>query len=109
MKKNKGELRISSTDISFWSGRMSKQMRFSVLLKDISKVEVQESTKITLTRALLLGFASLVFKKKKKFLVLHFSVAGMESGAIFDFPKDRGDNRKMKMMQQIMEAKVKLS
>ena len=48
MKKDKGELRISPSDISFWSGRFSKEMRFSVLLKDISKVDVQESNKITL-------------------------------------------------------------
>lgn len=107
MKKDKGELRVSPSDVSFWSGRISKSMRFIVPLTDIKKVDVQESNKITLTRALLLGFASLVFKKKKKYLVLYFEVGGMESGAIFDFPGDRGDNRKMSMMQTIMAAKVK--
>jgi len=109
MKKDKGELRISSNDISFWSGRFSKSQRFSVLLKDIEKVDLQEQSKITLTRALLLGFASLVFKKKKRYLVLYFNIAGMESGAIFDFPGDRGDNRKREMMQKIIEAKMRLS
>ena len=109
MKKDKGELRLSSTDIQFWSGRFSKKLRFSVPLSDIKKVTVQESSKITLTRALLLGFASLIFKKKKKFLVLYFDVGGVESGAIFDFPKDIGDKRKTEMMQEIMKAKMSIS
>ena len=47
MKKDKGELRVSSTDISFWSGRFPKKSRYSVPLRDLKKVDVEESTKIT--------------------------------------------------------------
>lgn len=109
MKKDSGELRVDDSEISFWSGRFSKQQKFSVSLTKIKKVEVQEQNKITLTRALVLGMASLIFKKKKKFLVLYFDVAGLESGAIFDFPKDSGDKRKTEMMQTILMAKDKLT
>ena len=108
MKKDKGELRVSETEISFWSGRFGKKQRFVVPLPDIKKVDIQEQSKITLTRALLLGFASLIFKKKKKYLVLYFDVVGMESGAIFDFPKDSGDKRKTELMQTILMEKRRL-
>jgi len=104
MKKDKGVLRVENGKISFWSG-WSKQERWSVPVKDIKKVEVEESDKITKTRALLLGFGALIFKKHKKFLVLSFDVAGMESAAIFDFPGDSGDQNKMMMMQEIIKAK----
>ena len=53
-----------------------------------------------------MGLGSLIFKKKKKYLTLYFDVGGMESGAIFDFPKDRGDKRKTEMMQEILQAKA---
>lgn len=109
MKKDKGELRVSETEISFWSGTFKKQQRFAVPLKHIKKADLQEQSKITLTRALLFGFASLIFKKKKRYLVLYFDVAGMESGAIFDFPGDVGDGRKKKMMRTIIEAKQRLT
>jgi len=47
-------------------------------------------------------------RKKKGFLVLYFDVRGIESGAIFDFPKDIGDRRKTEMMQEIMKAKLRI-
>lgn len=105
MKKDRGELRVTEAEISFWSGTFGKKQRFVVPLTDIKKVDIQEQSKITLTRALFLGFASLIFKKKKKYLVLYFDVVGMESGAIFDFPHDFGDKRKTEMMQTILMQK----
>ena len=108
MKKSGGELRVSDTEISFWSG-IAKNKKWVVPLKDIKQVAIQDQDKITLTRALLLGFASLIFKKKKRFLVLYFNVAGMDAGAIFDFPHDIGDSRKAAMMQTIIQRKSLLT
>jgi len=71
MKKMRGELRVSETEISFWTG-LAKSKKWLVPLKDIKKVDLQEQSKITLTRALLLGLGSLIFKKKKRFFCFIF-------------------------------------
>ena len=107
MKKARGELKITETEVSFWSG-LRKQERFRIPLKDIKKVDFQEQNKITLTRALVFGLGALIFKKKKKYLVFYFDVAGMESGTIFDFPRGFRDRTKKKLMQTIIERKRKL-
>ena len=73
MKKDKGQIRVSENDVSFWSGTLKKQQRFSIPLQDLIRVELQEKDKITLTRALLLGPFSLIFKKHKRYLVMYFS------------------------------------
>lgn len=106
LRKDKGQLRISEKDVSFWSGTLKKQQKFSISLQDISKVELQEKDKITLTRAILLGPFSLIFKKHKEYLVLYFSVSGMESGAIFDFPRDVVDANKSRLMDLIEKARA---
>lgn len=107
MKKSKGELRVTDVDVGFWSG-LRKRQRFVIQLNDIKKVEFQEANKITLTRALVLGLLSLIFKKKKKYLVFYCDVAGMECGAVFDFPGGLRDRTKKKLMQTIVERKQRL-
>jgi len=107
MKKMRGDLRIDETEVSFWAG-LAKSKKWFVPLKDIKRVELQEQDKITLTRALLLGLGSLIFKKKKRFLVLYFNVAGIDAGAVLDFPGDIRDSRKKELMETVLRRKSAL-